>query len=70
MNGLDLTDRLVALLPGIRVLLISGYTDEKSRWPEITQRGRPFLQKPFPMAELLQAIHRQLTLRAGPTPGS
>ena len=67
MNGLELTERLTVLLPGIRLLLISGYTDEKSRWPEITQRGLPFLQKPFPMAELLLAIHRQLAMRSGPT---
>jgi CheY-like chemotaxis protein len=55
-SGLQLVDRLLSYKPGLRVLLISGYTDDKSRWSTIQERGFQFLQKPYALLDLLQAI--------------
>jgi len=59
-NGLDLADELLAIKPGLPVLLCSGYTDQRSRWPAIRQRGIRFLQKPYPNVELLRAVRELL----------
>jgi CheY-like chemotaxis protein len=48
MDGLILAQRIVAQFPGIRVLLMSGYTNE--------QRLFPLLPKPFGMKQLLEAV--------------
>jgi len=63
MNGLELTGRLTDMQPDLGVILTSGYTDEKSRWPEIAARGVLFIQKPFPTAELLRTVQRALRER-------
>ncbi len=55
-TGLQLIDKLLALKPELRVLMTSGYKDEKSRLPIIRQRGFRFLQKPYALTDLLQGI--------------
>jgi two-component system, cell cycle sensor histidine kinase and response regulator CckA len=55
-NGLELLAELRAQKPSIRVLLSSGYTDEKSMWPIIQKKGYPMLHKPYPIADLLKAV--------------
>jgi two-component system cell cycle sensor histidine kinase/response regulator CckA len=64
IRGRELADRLSVLLPDIKVLFISGYTDDRL----ITDGGsatRRFLQKPFGNAELLEALDTLLA-REGP----
>jgi PAS domain S-box-containing protein len=60
MSGVDLAGELRARRPGLPVILTSGYTDERSQWPLIRERRTPFLQKPFGMDELLDAVERAL----------
>ncbi|MFQ5329393.1 MAG: response regulator [Thermodesulfobacteriota bacterium] len=55
-NGLTLINELISLKPDIKVLMSSGYTDEKSKWPVIEERGYPFLQKPYALADLLKTV--------------
>jgi PAS domain S-box-containing protein len=55
-NGLELTERLLDMKPDLEVLLNSGYTDDRSHWPEICERGYRFLQKPFTVQGLLRAV--------------
>ena len=55
-SGLYLVDRLLSYKPDLRVLLSSGYTDQKSRWQLIQERDFRFLQKPYALADLLQAV--------------
>lgn len=55
-NGIDLVEKLLQIKPEIRVLLSSGYMDQKSQWSIIVDKGLPFLQKPYALAELLEAI--------------
>ena len=59
-SGLELVDRLLALKPDLKVLLGSGYTDEKVEWPLILARGFQFLQKPYNLAKLLAAVKQVL----------
>ncbi|VAX33902.1 Two-component system sensor histidine kinase/response regulator hybrid [hydrothermal vent metagenome] len=55
-SGLYLVDRLLSYKPELRVLLSSGYTDQKSQWRLIQEREFRFLQKPYALADLLQAV--------------
>jgi PAS domain S-box-containing protein len=60
-NGLDLAEELRARKPGLRLLFSSGYMDDKSRWPMIRDRGYRFLQKPYPIQDLLAALREVLS---------
>jgi signal transduction histidine kinase/CheY-like chemotaxis protein len=55
-NGLQLVDQLLSRRPDLRILLCSGYPDDKSKWSAIQQRGFRFLQKPYSIHELLKAV--------------
>ena len=60
LGGLDLIRAMRALRPDIRVLLMSGYTDD-----EMTRRGiltpeLTFLPKPFDVNDLLQRVREVL----------
>ncbi len=62
-TGLQLIDRLLSLKPGLKVLLCSGYTDDKSQWPIIREKGYHYLQKPYALPDLLKMIKEILTGR-------
>ena len=55
-TGLQLVHQLLSRKPELQILLSSGYTDDKSQWSAITKRGFRFLQKPYPLPDLLRAI--------------
>ncbi len=55
-SGVELIEQLLALKPGLRVLLSSGYADERSRWSAISDKGYPFIQKPYTAEKLLRAV--------------
>ncbi|MFC1592022.1 response regulator [Thermodesulfobacteriota bacterium] len=55
-SGIQLVDQLLAQDPQLKVVLCSGYTDEKSQWPIIQQRGYAFIEKPYTMVSLLKTI--------------
>jgi CheY-like chemotaxis protein len=59
-DGLELVDQCLLLNPDLRVVLTSGYTDHRSRWPIIRERGFQFLRKPFDLSDLLAAIGEAL----------
>ena len=56
-SGIDLIQRVKEIAPDSKVLLTSGYTDQKSQWPAIQEQGYPFLQKPYTLISLLNAVH-------------
>jgi FixJ family two-component response regulator len=47
LGGRELADRLLSASPGMRVLFMSGYTDDAIVRHGIMEEGVPFLQKPF-----------------------
>jgi two-component system cell cycle sensor histidine kinase/response regulator CckA len=56
MNGRELSERLRALRPGLRVLYVSGYTDEVPLADAALQEGVDFLQKPFTLQSLATIV--------------
>jgi DNA-binding NtrC family response regulator len=55
-TGIELVEELMEMKPGLKVLLTSGYADKKSRWSDVSEKGFPFLQKPYSLADLLSTI--------------
>jgi len=65
-SGHDLANRLADWYPKVRVLFMSGYTEDSASRRDILLRGSPFLQKPFSVAELAKAVHEALVLAPAP----
>jgi PAS domain S-box-containing protein len=59
-SGLQLGEQLLIEKPDLKVLLTSGYTDQKSQWRQIRGRGFRFLQKPYVFTTLLEIIKEVL----------
>jgi len=59
-TGVELAEEIQREYPDMRILLCSGYTDQKSQWPVIREKGFRFLQKPYDLTGLLQAVHEAL----------
>jgi two-component system, cell cycle sensor histidine kinase and response regulator CckA len=47
LSGNQVAERLTQARPGLKVVFMSGYTDDSSLRERVVQTGRPFLQKPF-----------------------
>ena len=56
MSGPAVAEALSALRPSIRVLYMSGYTDEAIVRTGVLDEGKPFLQKPFTPMQLATKI--------------
>jgi two-component system, cell cycle sensor histidine kinase and response regulator CckA len=63
MNGRAVGERLSALRPGIRVLFMSGYTDDIVVKRGIRSQQTDFLQKPFTPEQLVRRIREVLDAR-------
>ncbi|MEX2174177.1 MAG: PAS domain S-box protein [Pirellulaceae bacterium] len=60
MSGRQLVDHLVPLRPGIKVLLVSGYTEDAVVRHGIADRANHFLPKPFTLAALAAKVREVL----------
>ena len=60
MDGPTLASRLVAMLPAVRIVFMSGYTDGLQE-PELNAPGRAHLAKPFTIQQLTETLARVLT---------
>jgi two-component system, cell cycle sensor histidine kinase and response regulator CckA len=63
MSGWVLGKRLSERWPDLRVLYISGYTEDVMKDGGVVGQGLPFLQKPFLPADLLGAVRKLLDSR-------
>ncbi len=61
MSGRVLVERLRRTRPDLRVLYMSGYTDDAIVHHGVLEPGTPFIQKPFNMQDLVTRI--ELVLR-------
>jgi two-component system, cell cycle sensor histidine kinase and response regulator CckA len=64
MSGPDLVRQMSPVCPSIRVLYISGYTDEAIVHHGIPESGAAFLQKPFVPDQLARKVREVLDNRS------
>jgi two-component system, cell cycle sensor histidine kinase and response regulator CckA len=60
MNGIELARRFRDLFPGVRILLMSGYTDELDLRGALPDPSIEFLPKPFSPQELAEKVRQVL----------
>ncbi|MDQ3003154.1 MAG: PAS domain S-box protein [Fibrobacterota bacterium] len=60
MGGKELADSLRKFMPSVRVLFMSGYTQDAAFRQEVAEGGRAFIQKPFSMTALVGKIREVL----------
>ncbi len=63
MSGRTLSERLLPLIPELRVLFVSGHKDEGSSSSDLPQQGQAFLNKPITPESLLQKVRETLDAR-------
>jgi two-component system, cell cycle sensor histidine kinase and response regulator CckA len=63
VNGRELGERLSVERPGLRVLFMSGYTDDDIVRRGLLRPGSPFLQKPFMPGDLSRKVRQVLDTR-------
>jgi signal transduction histidine kinase/ActR/RegA family two-component response regulator len=68
LGGKELAARLTAQHPGMRVLFLSGYTDDATLRAEISAAAVDFIAKPFTPTALAQKV-REVLDRAATRPG-
>jgi DNA-binding response OmpR family regulator len=66
VSGREIAKRLVANRPNLRVIYMSGYTDDAIVHHGVLEPGLAFLQKPFSAQQLLTKIREVLDLDAPP----
>jgi len=64
MSGHELAGELAQHHPEIKLLFMSGYTEDSAARRDILLKGSPFLQKPFSVSDLSNAVQQALTLHA------
>jgi len=70
MNGIDLAQRLVALKPDLKVLLVSGYAKESLDSDDLGRAGFAFLQKPYMLEDFSRKLADLLSASSvGDRPG-
>jgi YesN/AraC family two-component response regulator len=60
MNGRQLADELQKEYPGVRVLFMSGYTEDVIAHQGILDPGLAFIQKPFSPLKFLEKVRETL----------
>jgi PAS domain S-box-containing protein len=60
MGGQELVERITQMLPDVRVMYMSGYTEADKLQPGIRDSEYPFLQKPFAADSLIVMVREAL----------
>jgi two-component system, cell cycle sensor histidine kinase and response regulator CckA len=67
IGGQKMARQLEERYPNVQILFTSGYTEDTVAQREMLREGSQFLEKPFSVADLSNAIHRILALRSART---
>lgn len=60
INGIELYERAAQIIPGLKVLYMSGYTDDVILHSGTVAQGIPFLRKPFALLDMAVKIREIL----------
>ena len=60
VNGTELADKARKMRPGIKVLYMSGYTDDMKALEGVREQSMPFLEKPFRSDQLARKVREVL----------
>lgn len=66
MNGVQLIQQILTVRPHMKVILMSGHSDEHLESLYIVKGGRPFLRKPFGLMTLVGMVRDVLEFRDAP----
>jgi two-component system cell cycle sensor histidine kinase/response regulator CckA len=61
LSGRDLSEQMIKLRPKIKVLYMSGYTDQSAFRNGMLEKGAELLQKPFGMSTLASKLREVLS---------
>jgi CheY-like chemotaxis protein len=70
MNGRELADRLVGVCPGLKVLYISGYTQDLVGQPHLGDQAMVLLEKPLAPGALVRKVREILDAPPAPSKGT
>ncbi len=61
MHGVELMRCVIASRPDIRVILMSGHSDQELKAMQVFREGKPFLRKPITLDILLRTVQEVLS---------
>ena len=59
-NGIELAEEIVLRKPEIKVVLTSGYSDDKIQYSKIGEKGFKFLSKPYSSDGVLRVMNEAI----------
>ena len=63
MDGIEMADKAARAYPGLKVMLMTGFADQRERASELDGTVLGVLQKPFTLAEMRACVERCLAAR-------
>jgi two-component system cell cycle response regulator CpdR len=60
MDGIAMAKAAVSRFPGLRILLVTGYADQRERAADLNGVVVDIVQKPFTLAEIRDRVARAL----------
>ncbi len=62
MDGIEMAQRACAAVPGLKILLMTGYAEQRERAAQLSGTVIDVVQKPFTLAQIRQAVTKALAL--------
>ncbi|CAM5486190.1 DNA-binding NtrC family response regulator [Aquamicrobium terrae] len=66
MDGIEMAQAAAAAFPSLKIMLMTGYADQRERAEELNGIVLDVMQKPFTLAEIRDRVGRALALAAQP----